>query len=499
VSQAANKYWVGTSGGNFSDNANWSTTSGGANDTTAPGTNDVAYFTSGDVDNAIIDVDSNVNNFYMSSGYSGIITVASGVTLTTDVLFSQADGTFNAGDTVIALNGTTANTISGGTFNLQSADLNINYPLTVSNGIFDGGTGNITFSHAYADLTISGGNFTFPSGTTTIKDAFVISGSAVVQDNNSTIVHNCTSLSSGFCRFTFASSFTVTNFIVNHTDTFPTEIRSPGSLIVSSTLTIIDGRFLTGASYLVEFTGPEAGLTIASTFDGGSGILKISGADTRNYTFDANIKFPGIYLNAANTTFDFSGTASTTIGGVLTIFAGEFYASSTDIIIASNLVQTGGIFDAQNSKLISIAGYLTVSAGTFNAGTNTGTVDVANYVTLSSTETFNLQTATLEVSNTLTVSEGTFDGGSGNITLVNSSADLIISGGTFTFPSGTTIVNDSLNIGASATINENSSTLVAHCTVWGSDYCRWYWSGTLQISKREQSCKRDRGLIRCSA
>ena len=234
MSQAANKYWVGTSGGNFSDNANWSTTSGGANDTTAPGTNDVAYFTSGDVDNAIIDVDSNVNNFYMSSGYSGIITVASGVTLTTDVLFSQADGTFNAGDTVIALNGTTANTISGGTFNLQSADLNINYPLTVSNGIFDGGTGNITFSHAYADLTISGGNFTFPSGTTTIKDAFVISGSAVVQDNNSTIVHNCTSLSSGFCRFTFASSFTVTNFIVNHTDTFPTEIRSPGSLIVSS-------------------------------------------------------------------------------------------------------------------------------------------------------------------------------------------------------------------------------------------------------------------------
>ena len=53
---AATKYWIGSAGGNFTDNANWSTTSGSAcganNNTTAPGSSDAAYFGSGCTNNA---------------------------------------------------------------------------------------------------------------------------------------------------------------------------------------------------------------------------------------------------------------------------------------------------------------------------------------------------------------------------------------------------------------------------------------------------------------
>jgi hypothetical protein len=34
---ASSKYWIGGTAGNFNDNTRWSTVSGGANNTTAPG------------------------------------------------------------------------------------------------------------------------------------------------------------------------------------------------------------------------------------------------------------------------------------------------------------------------------------------------------------------------------------------------------------------------------------------------------------------------------
>ena len=43
-SEAATKYWISHATKNFNDATRWSTTSGGANDTTAPGASDIAVF-----------------------------------------------------------------------------------------------------------------------------------------------------------------------------------------------------------------------------------------------------------------------------------------------------------------------------------------------------------------------------------------------------------------------------------------------------------------------
>ena len=42
--EATNKFWIAGSPGNFSTDANWSLTSGGPPNTTAPGASDVAFF-----------------------------------------------------------------------------------------------------------------------------------------------------------------------------------------------------------------------------------------------------------------------------------------------------------------------------------------------------------------------------------------------------------------------------------------------------------------------
>ncbi|EKE06089.1 MAG: hypothetical protein ACD_19C00081G0001, partial [uncultured bacterium] len=402
--------------------------------------------------------------------------------------FTQAGGTFNAGDTLIDNNGTGATTISGGTFNLQSATLESTRAITVSGAttstFFDGGTGNITLVDiTYGDLFINGGDFTFPNGNVTIKDDLTISVNAIVNENNTTLTY---SSSNAVATIDIPSTFTFTNLIVSSTANTYGIVISPGdTFIVSSTLTLVNG--IIGGTGVLEFTGPESGLTLESTWDGGSGTLKISGDDIRDFTFDATTKFPGIYLNAPNTTIDFLGTASTTIGGGLTIDAGEFNVSSTDIILNSgtygSITQTGGIFNGQNTGLISVARSFFLSGGTFNAGTNSGSLNIdGNYTNTITGGTFNLQTATANVDYPLTVSNGIFDGGTGNLTFVIGWADLTISGGTFTFPSGTTTIKNNLTIGAGATIYYNNATLVHNRTYGVSGYGYWNISGTSTIA-----------------
>src|SRR3989338_1780008 len=73
------KYWIGPNGGSFADNANWSLSSGGANDTTAPGSGDVATFTSADTDSVAIDSSISVSGINIVSGYTGTLTQSAAV------------------------------------------------------------------------------------------------------------------------------------------------------------------------------------------------------------------------------------------------------------------------------------------------------------------------------------------------------------------------------------------------------------------------------------
>ncbi|MEA2715655.1 MAG: hypothetical protein QOG91_683, partial [Candidatus Parcubacteria bacterium] len=91
AAHAAVKFWIGPGGGSFSNNLYWSTSSGGANNTTAPGAGDIATFDSGDNNNAAIDGVLSVGGIDIKSTYGGAITQSAALTVGASN-FSMAGG-----------------------------------------------------------------------------------------------------------------------------------------------------------------------------------------------------------------------------------------------------------------------------------------------------------------------------------------------------------------------------------------------------------------------
>ncbi len=90
--QAADRYWVGAAGANWSAAASWSETSGGSGGAGAPGSGDTAIFNGSGVNNATVDASygGTVGAVDVQSGYTGTIT--QNKTLTVEGGFSLAQG-----------------------------------------------------------------------------------------------------------------------------------------------------------------------------------------------------------------------------------------------------------------------------------------------------------------------------------------------------------------------------------------------------------------------
>ncbi|HZM86097.1 MAG TPA: hypothetical protein VFF31_06025, partial [Blastocatellia bacterium] len=152
--EASNKFWIAASSGNFNVDANWSLSSGGPPNTTAPGAGDVVFFDGNGLGNCTITAIANVQGINIGSGYTGTIAVASGITLTVGGNgFSQSAGTFNGGNSTIDVNG--------------------NY-LLQGTGVFNSTTGTLflgaTFDHNTS--TNPGGTFNHNNGTVTFDGSF---------------------------------------------------------------------------------------------------------------------------------------------------------------------------------------------------------------------------------------------------------------------------------------------------------------------------------------
>ncbi|MCL2622441.1 MAG: hypothetical protein FWD31_02145, partial [Planctomycetaceae bacterium] len=66
----ANRYWVASAAGNWSNSANWSATSGGTGGMSVPGVGDTAFLDAGSAANCIIDTTTTVD-ILNTTGYNG--------------------------------------------------------------------------------------------------------------------------------------------------------------------------------------------------------------------------------------------------------------------------------------------------------------------------------------------------------------------------------------------------------------------------------------------
>ncbi len=315
---------------NWSEAANWL-------GDILPGATDIATFDGTSVKNATISAAVNVAGITINPGYTGTLTQAAGVNITLGASgFVQADGSFSGGTTTIDVNGPFS--LTGGSFGSTSGTLFVLGNFTLGGGTFNAGTGTVTFDGAAATIDVP------------VSQAF----------NNLT--------------FAPATAGAVKTIAVGDT------------LVVSGMLTLTEGNIDTGT------VDAQGGVTHAATFDGGTGLLLISGAGTRTITLVAGGQLPAVTLNAPNVTLATSGAGTVTWDNAFALQAGTVNQGSVALTWNGPFSQTGG---------------------TFNGGT--ATIDLNNFYDLSA-GIFSSTAGTLFVSGGFTPSAGAFNPGSGTVT-----------------------------------------------------------------------------------
>ncbi|MDD2942997.1 MAG: hypothetical protein PHC51_08545, partial [bacterium] len=144
---ALDKYWIGSAGGSFSDDANWATVAGpcgGVSDTTAPVVDDTIYFTSTCTADITLDAPVDIMGIRINAGYNGVLTQAPGISITVDSLgWRQFDGTFQGADADISVGYFLLN---GGNYYATTGTIFVqgNWSIFAS-AIFDAGSGSVQF------------------------------------------------------------------------------------------------------------------------------------------------------------------------------------------------------------------------------------------------------------------------------------------------------------------------------------------------------------------
>lgn len=281
-------------------------------------------------------------------------------------------------------------------------------------GVFIGGSGTLDFDN----FTVSGGTFTASNGTTEISGPFSVSGTGVFEHNNGTVVFN----SAGS-----ANVLTVEDFfnvqITASANSQSLGINPGDTLRINGTLTLTNGQ-LAGTG-TIEALGP---VSIASTFDGGDGLLLVSGNSVRTITIPGQAQMPRLTVNAPNTTINTGGfgtvnfrttdiqNVSSITNGSLPFFfgnsfsytqsGGTFIGGTGSFTFNNSFTVSGGTFTTSSSTTV-FAGNFTIS-GTGSFDHNNGTVFFTrtNNVDVLTTEEFHNLIIESTLANSFTIASG---------------------------------------------------------------------------------------------
>ncbi|MCH7590898.1 hypothetical protein IIB34_07675, partial [PVC group bacterium] len=319
-SWAANRYWIGGTG-NWSDTAHWSNMSGGAGNQSVPGSSDKAFFDgSSGGGTCTVDQTVNVRGLDMQSGNTTTL--------------SQGANSFTVGTGNAAF--------TGGTFTGGSSTIDVNGTFTVNGAGFTSTSGTMFCAKAF---TFSSGTFTHNSGTVEFDT------------NNLTISPG----SAIFNNVTFNANKTFT-------------ISSGQTLTVNGTLNLTDGTVNTGT------LGSKGAINLATTFDGGSATLDISGTSAQTFTGGGSAstgECPAVNINKSSGTLTLASTIRT--GSDWTYTQGTVDAGSSTVVFADNNLSITGSMNFNHLTFDSGGANKTVTIGAGTTLTVTGTLSLTNY------------------------------------------------------------------------------------------------------------------------
>ena len=426
-------------------------------------------------------------------GNGGTFTL--GAALVVDNNFTLTNGTFDASDQTVTINGNT--TISGGTYMTGTAVNTFGNAITDTVTI-EGGTLEIESDVTNTDIagsavvSVTGGTISYKAGTTvstkilsifspynhlvvnSMGSTYTLNGNITVNGNFTitagTVDVDSTSVYSIAVKGNWSNSdtFTPRSGTVTFSGTAAQTVNSGGTSAGKVFNNIRNSNTSAAVSLLTNAVQIDGTLTIDSsaTFDlaglsltlgtlDNSGTLRLQGGETVSITT--------MDTNSGTVTYNGTGTYTAASGGLK---AGDSYYNLTfngsggsweldaNLAVSNVLTITAGTLDA-SSRTITLSGNGTPfsNSGTFTASTSTvtytgsgvaSTITIAavtyNNLTLNnSAKTFALAADTT-VSNNLTITAGTLDVVSGSNFALNVGGSYSNSG-TFTARSGTVTLN----------------------------------------------------------
>ena len=232
-------------------------------------------------------------------------------------------------------------TMSGGTFACGNNNLILNGAVTNTAGIFTVGTNTVTYGSAgaqtvipitYNNLTKLGAGTASLSGTTTVGATFTMNGGTFACDNydlvlNGTVTNTAGAFTVGTNTVTYGSTGAQTIIPITYSSLTKSGAGTASlsnNTTVGGTFTLTAGTFACGTNNLI-LNGPV-------TYTAGS--LTV-GANTVTYgSGGAQSVVPATYNNLTKSgAGSASLSASTTIGGTLTLTAGQFVVGGNTLIL----------------------------------------------------------------------------------------------------------------------------------------------------------------------
>jgi len=360
---AANRFWVVAASGNWSNSANWSSTSGGIPGVSVPGAADAVIFDNNGIGNCIIDVNAGIISINVSAAYTGTITQGANTITTTGAA-------------------------------------------TFAGGIFTGGSADITIGTAF---TLSGTAFTTTSTILEFRNNTAFTGGSFIH-NNGSVRYNC----AGSITISGISPVFYNLEFVGTGRTYT--ISSAGNITVLSSLNLSGSLFYTLNTGTIDVSG-DINVSNTATGCGGNALINIVGTGVQNYTGSTAAglgNLPQLAINKSSGSlhlFNYPGVANNFTYSAGTIIPGTSTfcfsrVTSGGYTITGSMSLNNILFTANTGLTATIAAGTTLSvndlttAGTANLVLNTGTINVNGNLYLTNTATAGGGSATINIAGT---------------------------------------------------------------------------------------------------
>ena len=389
---AADRYWVGASGAAWNTTDSWSTSSGGSNGASVPGTSDTAIFDSGDTDNCTLTAAVSVTAINMKSGYTGTVDAA-GNNITTSSTVDVTGGTLEIdSSSILAVTGVL--TVDGGTLTATDGTIDADNTVILSDdGILTAPSGNFTIGKHWSSW-IGTPTFNHSSGTLTFEDTVQqnITGTDAGQNfNNVTISNTHWRISLHKPSITLDGTLTIDEgaifdaFQSNKNVTVGCDWKNSGTFLHKSGTVTFDATtgtidIISGGSAFYDLTlndgGGDAVFELEDALDVDNDLTITGGTLDTKSGENNSINIGGDWSNSdtftsQSGTVTFDGTSTITTGGIgdgqdfyNVVLNGTSATQATNAIdIDNNFTITSGTWDTASFDM-TVGGTSDTSGGT---------------------------------------------------------------------------------------------------------------------------------------